>query len=166
MDEPGIVDRAQRAQDLAEDGERIAKGKRAALQDLLERLPVEELHRQEEIVVDLDDVVDLAHVRMVHGSRRARLAPQSLAHPVVGAVGVHALQGDGASQPRIPRDPDLAHSAFAEPPLDFVVCDSPSDHGTENTIIGQGRTSSRGTRSHATVSGESETIHRGIANAG
>jgi len=60
------------------------------------------------------DVVDLADVRMVERRNRARFLIEAL------LMRVQRLHGDRAVKSRIPRLPDFAHAACANPGEDFI----------------------------------------------
>src|SRR6185369_4915972 len=86
-----------------------------AMEDLAERLPVHELHRDEDRVAGGPDLVDRDDVRVVERGRRARLLLEALpAVRVGGELRREDLDRDLASEPRVARAVDLAHSSRAE----------------------------------------------------
>src|SRR6185436_13586312 len=74
MDEPCVVNRAERARQAHGERERLALGNRATLDGLRERLTVDELHHDVREVIDLADVQDGWKRRMTDPRERHRLA--------------------------------------------------------------------------------------------
>ena len=98
---------------------------------LVERLALDQLHREEVDPVRLFHGVDGHDRRVVEGGERLRLAPEAL--QPLGAPGHLArqhLEGYVTAELGIPRPVDLAHSAGAERGGDAVVGQGPADQGS------------------------------------
>src|SRR5262249_23499324 len=88
-----------------------------AIQERTQRLPVEPFHDDRRSAVgELDDVVNLDDVRMPQLSRDASFAKQSTS--LGGGLRLEDLQSNDAVRSQVPRFPDDAHAAFAEPVLE------------------------------------------------
>ena len=84
-------------------------------QPLLDRLPVDQLHRDEHAVAERAGVVDGDDVRVREAGDGARLAEQPRATLAGAAVEpLHDLEGDAAVQLRVVSRVDLAHAAAPE----------------------------------------------------
>ena len=89
---------------------------------LLQRLALEQLHRNEVLPLMLVDVVDGADVRMIQGGGRLGLPLESLQRmAVLGQLFGQELQGDGALEPGVLGLVDDTHAAAAELLQDPVV---------------------------------------------
>ena len=109
-----------------------ASGNPCSRQDAVERLPLDQLHRQEMHVrrfvffnrVDRDDA------RAIEGGEDLGLTLESReAVGVAGDVGRQHLQRDVAAELGVAGAIDLAHSASAQLGEDFVVAEGLADHG-------------------------------------
>src|SRR5262245_38596965 len=83
------------------------------LSDLLERLPLDEVHRVVVQALGLADLVHGHHVRMPDLGQRLGLAAQAVDRAVV-VRRRQDLHGDVALEALLPRQPHLAHAASAE----------------------------------------------------
>ena len=97
----------------------------SAVNHLAQRLPFDELHRDEVQVVRFADFVDVRDVRMIESGRRLRFANEPL-HPITvrSHLGGQNLQRNFAIQLCILRQVNFAHSAFADLRADFVTAES------------------------------------------
>ena len=122
MDDPVPVREAQRGEDLARVLDSDVHRRRAAPDDeLLERAPVEVLHRDVVRVLRLAAVVDRDDVRMVQRGGVLRLAPEPLDElGVVRVAVVEDLDRDPPAELLILREVDVGHAAGAELPDDHV----------------------------------------------
>jgi len=102
--------------DVARDGQRFVGGEAAdAAQQRREVFTVDVLHRDEDVMVDLDDVVKPADVRMRDLAAGAGLTIEPRARVVRRAETLgKELQRDGLAEPEIVGAIDLAHSAAPE----------------------------------------------------
>ena len=121
VDDPGGVRLGEPVGDLAGDVEQTPGRKRAGPQDLPQRLPVDELHRDEDRGVGGPDVVDRDDVVVIQSGGRARLLLEALVPVGIGGkLRRKHLDRDLAPQPRVPRAIDLAHPSGAERREDLV----------------------------------------------
>ena len=96
---------------------------------LRERLPLEQLHRDEVLALVLVDRVDGADAGVVEGRGRAGLALEALERVgVLGQLGGQELERDVPAELRVLGLVDDAHAAAAELRRDAVVGDRPADH--------------------------------------
>ena len=104
----------------ADDVEDLATGKLplgTRREDLIERLPVQEIHREEGLAVDLARLVSADDVRVIEPEREARLV---LEHRpmlgVVGEIGLQPLHDDGRVVGRrvVGREVDVGHATPPE----------------------------------------------------
>jgi len=113
---------------LVRGGQRLGDGHREVPQHLerhatgrdqrIQRLALDQLHREERRRTDLLDGMNGDDVRMVQRGNRVGLALE--AAPVVLVVGLQDLQRDVALQPAVVGAIDLAHPAGAEQGEDLV----------------------------------------------
>ena len=116
--------------DLHAEIEQEAGGHRLAVDDLVERLPLEQLHREEPLSLELVDGVDGADVRMVEGRRGARLALEPFDGRRRGRhFGRQELQRDRTAEPEILGLVHDTHAARADALDDLVMRDGAPDHG-------------------------------------
>ena len=102
---------------------------RAAGEAALERLPLEQLHRDEGAPLVLVRVVDRADVRVVEGRGRARLALEALdGLAVPGQLVRQELERHRAAQARVLGLVDDTHAAAADLLEDPVVGEGFADH--------------------------------------
>ena len=114
MDDPLLVQRPERAEHRERDLPGLPRRQRAACQTCAQRLAVEQLHREEQVVAVRVDFVELADVRVTDARGGTRLAPQPLPFLSIAAVRAQALDGDGAVETLVVRGIDHAHAAFAK----------------------------------------------------
>ncbi len=121
MDDSPLVRRCESEGDLPRDLERLALRKRAFLETLSKRLPLEQLHDCVGDAVGGADVVDRQDVRMREGGDRLRLPLEARERRgVAGDALGKDLDRDVPVEPRVPRPVDLAHPARAERRQDLV----------------------------------------------
>src|SRR4029453_1155217 len=94
-----------------------------------ERFALEQLHREEQLALLLDHLVELADIGVVHGRRRARLAPQALAGRRIVRAGADALDRDLTLQALVVGREDDAHAALTQLAGEAVVRDALQDGG-------------------------------------
>ena len=101
---------------------------RGAAQHSDDRLTLEVLHHQEEVVLFPSELVDVHHVRMPHTRGDARLVEEHLhEHRVPGEVGQDALDHDRrfeAARPAELPEKDLGHSARFQAAEHVVATDA------------------------------------------
>ena len=84
MDDAASVHGGERGEDVEGDRHALRYAHRPILKAPVERLALEQLHRDEQVIaLVVADVVDLADVRMIDARRGARLAPEALARGLV-----------------------------------------------------------------------------------
>ena len=109
--------------------ERDFERQRPVVDPVLQRLAVEELHRDERLALGLVDVVHRADVRVVERRGRARFALEALERTGLARQFVgQELQGDRAIEPHVLGLVDDAHAATAEAFRDLVMGDPLTDH--------------------------------------
>ena len=125
----------ERAQDLPRElDRRQRRSGPLADEQLLERRPVEVLHRDVVGAVDLAAVVDPDDVRMVQPGGVPRLPFESLDELVVARVAlVQDLQRDLPPELLVLGQVHVGHPARAEPALDAVA---PVEEGADQTVFG------------------------------
>ena len=132
MDHAGGVRALQAAGDLGDDPQRLADGRRAALEQRPQRATLHQLHRDEDRVTVLAHLVDRGDRRVAHGRRRLRLAQEALAPPrVADEIGRQHLQGDGPAQVLVLGLVDEAHPALADLGQDAEVREALLFHGCD-----------------------------------
>jgi len=85
MDDATAVQRGERPENGERDRHCVVEQHRAVFEAIVERLAGEQLHHDEDVVVDFADVEDLADGGMTDAGGGARLAPQ----PCAGVVAIH-----------------------------------------------------------------------------
>ena len=114
------------------DVEQAVERQRIVRDAAIERLAVEQLHRDEVLAVRFFDRVDRADVRMIERARRPRLALEPLERrPVARQLRRQELQRDASSELRVLGLIDDAHPAAAESTGDGVVENGFSDQDLE-----------------------------------
>ena len=115
VDDPAPVRVAERLQDLLGEVDRDVRRQRAALaHELLQRAPVDQLHRDVGRPVPLGAVEDADDVRVREPRRGLRLAPEALAElRVLGEAPAQQLQRHAAAEHLVLGAPDLGHAARA-----------------------------------------------------
>ena len=123
MDDPVAMRERERAEDLPRVVDRDRDRRRAvADEQLLERAPVEVLHRDVVGALGAAAVEDRDDVRVVQAGGALRLAPEPLDELLVGGMPVvEQLQRDAASELLILGEIDVRHPARAELALDHVA---------------------------------------------
>ena len=113
----------ERAPDLAEQAQGALNVELAARDEIGQRRPLDQSHRQEETIRGgLADLVDVEDVRMLDRSLQPALAAESLQEVgVVSELRTQDLQGHAAVKRYLNRLVDLAHPAPAEQLLDPVA---------------------------------------------
>src|SRR5262245_12447439 len=116
MDDARLVRGGQRRRDLNGNGERFVYRHPASLiQDLPQRLAVDELRRDELTAVGIAGFVNRENARMIEGGRCGGFLPEPPdAVLVVGVCAGENLQRDVAAKPRITGAIHLANAAMAE----------------------------------------------------
>jgi hypothetical protein len=119
--------------DLDAEVEHLADFQRPALDHLIERLALEQLHGDELRTVVLVDLVDRADVRMVQRRGGPRLAQEAIQRVlIVCAIRWQEFQRHLARQAEVFRLVDDAHPTGAERLQHPVVCDRLLDHRYRN----------------------------------
>ncbi len=131
---------------------------RAALDEVLERLALQQLHDDEGLALVLPDLVDRADVRVVEGGGGPGLAQEPVERgAVAGGLGGEELQGDGSVEDAVVCPVDDAHTAATELLDDPVVRDVLSDHlaspGGRHRMVRRAPKSTRGAGVSAVYSG-------------
>ena len=115
MDDPLAVRFLQRLGHLADDAHRFARLHGAAAEDGRQRLALDQLHHDEDLLALLFDGEDGGDVGVIELGDGARLAQEArLPLRIVGDVVGEDLDGHFAQQPRVLGAPDLTHPACAE----------------------------------------------------
>src|SRR5438105_3652981 len=92
---------------------------------MLEIRSLDELHRDEQMAVNLAEIVNRDDVRMLERSRCLRFAEESLAESrVLRDALAHHLDGDGTIEHRVHGAIDDAHGAFSDLRDDLVFPDA------------------------------------------
>ena len=129
VDDARLVGLLQPAPDLARDLEGAQEVELAALDEGLDGLALDELHRDEEALGPLVHVVDLGDCGMGDRGRRARLLQEAaLAVLVARPLGRQHLEGHQPAEAGVAGLVDDAHAALPEQLLDLVVLDGLADH--------------------------------------
>ena len=123
VDDAVLVGVAQAGEHLHRDRDRALGRERALLlDDLLERAPLEVLHRDVRAAVGLAAVVDGDDVRVVEARGGLRLAPEALDElAVLGVALGHDLERDLAAEARVLGQVDRRHAADAQAPEHAVA---------------------------------------------
>ena len=121
MHDPLLVGGLQRARDLDRDAEGFLADQRAAVQALRQRLPFEALEDQEIDVRLGAHVVQHADVGVIEGGDGPGLPLEAMAPGRIGReAGWEDLEGDGATQARVPPFVNLAHAPGPDEAEDLV----------------------------------------------
>jgi hypothetical protein len=129
VDDARLVGFLEPARHLEAHLERAQKVELPGLDEGLDRLAGNQLHRDEDAVLVLVHVVDLGDRRVVHrrgGPRLPEKAP--LAVGVLRELRGQDLDRYQPSEPGVPGAVDDTHAALPELLLDLVVLDRPADH--------------------------------------
>ena len=112
----------ERIGDLRADVEHLAQVERFAQQPPIERIAVEQFHRQIQLPLVFVEAVDGADVGVIERRRGARLAAEALHGFLVrGAAGRQHLEGDLAPEFQVLRAVHHAHPASAQLVEDAIV---------------------------------------------
>jgi len=123
------VRRIQRVRDLDPQIQDLLQLHRLAVDPLLERLPLHQLHHDEGVALVLGDLVDHADAGVIEGGGGARLPLESLERlGVVRQLVGQQLEGHATLEAHVLRLVDDAHAAAAEPAQDPVVGQRLADH--------------------------------------
>src|SRR5918999_259116 len=115
MDHAVSVSETRRLEDLADDRHRLARGK-PPVDQLLQRLALEELHRDVVGAVELAPIEDPDDVRVLKGGGGLRLAAEALDElTVLGEPVVEHLQRHTALKVAVLDAPDVRHAAGSDP---------------------------------------------------
>jgi hypothetical protein len=129
MDDAVRVRRLDRVGDLGREVHDASLGQRPRLEQVLQRLPLEQFHHQEAASLVLAEVVDGADIGMIERRGGARLPLETLDRGgVIREPRREELERDVASQASVLRPIDNAHSAAAEFVEDPVMRDDGPDH--------------------------------------
>ncbi len=123
VDDPVAVERVESREDGQRDRQGVGGRKRAAGQALGQRLPLQQLHGEEQLVPLLAKLVQLADGRMVDPRGRARLALQAFARRGVRRLRPQRLDRDRAVEPLVVRRVDDTHAPFTQDAGDPVTAD-------------------------------------------
>ena len=123
MDDAGRVQRREGRQHPAPERDRLRDRQRPAAQPVRERLPLEQLHGDEQLAAVLADLVHLADVRVVDPGRGPGLPAEAPAGRVV-RLG-DRLHRDSTAEAVVLGREDDAHPALPEPVEDAVAAEVP-----------------------------------------
>jgi hypothetical protein len=124
MDEVDLVGGVERLRDGLEEPQRAGSLELSRDDEVLQRGPPHEAHRDEQGAVDLAGLVDGDDVRVVDGRLDLPLAAEPLAERLVGAqLRREDLERDEALERDLSRGVDDPHSAVAEDALDAIAGD-------------------------------------------
>jgi len=108
-----------------EDGEgrlpRLAKRNRSALQTLVERFAVEQLHCEKERFTVFANLVDLTDGRVIDARSGPGLPPETRSRIAVVAAGSQHLDGHGPVETIVVGEIDHTHAAFTQALDDAVA---------------------------------------------
>jgi hypothetical protein len=137
VDDALLVGRGQSVREGRSDRHQALDRHPALGDELVERLPLDELHGQEVDALGLLDGVHGDDAGVVEGGERLRLALEAL-EPLRarGHLGRQHLEGHVAPELRVGRAVDLAHPAGAERRGDPVVGERLSDQGRSPPELG------------------------------
>ena len=123
IDQPARVQGVEGVEDLQRNGGGVGRRQRPACHARAERLARKELHRHDQPVVGLLDLVELADVGMRDAGRGPGFTPQPFARRVVG-LAANRLQSDGTVEPLIAGRVHDPHASLADLPFDLVASDT------------------------------------------
>ncbi len=96
-----------------------------------ERVLVNQLHDDIGLLPILANIVDRANVRMIQRRGHASLSLKSLQEVrILDAIRRQEFQGDLTAEPRILREEDLPHAAFAQSLENFIMREPPREVGS------------------------------------
>ena len=129
MDDAPVVRGGEGVGELRPDLEQSLQRQATLGDEAVERLPLDELHRQEVDAFGLLDGEDADDARVVESGERLGLPLEALPPlRVRGHLGRKDLEGHVAPQLRVGGTVDLAHSPGADPGRDAVVGERLADH--------------------------------------
>ena len=126
VNQTGFMRVRERVGNLERVAARHIERQRAAVQTLLQRDALHQLHAQVGPAVVLADVVDVADIRMREPRRLPRLGQQAGVGRRVAAAPQH-LEGVIALEPQMPGAVHVAHPAGSQPLADLVIADPGPD---------------------------------------
>ena len=133
MDDAGLVGRLQRLGDLGRDGEGLFDRDRAALDEVVEPLALDQLHHQDVDAVEVLEAVEDCNVRVIEGGEDPGLALEAgVALGVRSEVLGQGFERDLTAELRVGGAPHLPHPAFAELCGDLVEAEAGT--GTEGHV--------------------------------
>ena len=121
MDDVPAVQRAERTKNAERRGDGFVRLERTVFQTARERLAAQELHHDEELIVGLADVVDLADAWMADAGSGSRFTPETRLGLAVRGQRADDFDGDFALESGIERTIHVAHSARTKTGDDFVL---------------------------------------------
>ncbi len=122
MDDAVVVGELEGVADLGDDGQGLAGGEAAAVDEVAQGDAVHELHEQIKIAAGLAEVVDGDDVRVVEAGQGLGLAGEALGEGGVGAaLGGEELEGDEAAEGFLAGLVNHAHAAAAEAGKDLQL---------------------------------------------
>ena len=131
-----LVRRLESSCRLDGDIERVLQLEWPGLDLLLQRLAFEESHGNEGLAFDFTDLVDVADVGVIEGSRRFRFSPEPrLYFLVTEQVSCQEFQSYRTLEVRVLGLVNDTHAALAELPGDLVVRDGSVDHAFPSNRI-------------------------------
>ncbi len=125
---PAACATRERGERLPREDDRVLLGEAPPrLQEVGERAPLDELHREVPVGADLPEVVDLDDPRVVQPRGGPRLLEEALdVEVVLGELLGEELQRDVALERDVPRPEDASHPAPSQLLQDLVAPERPS----------------------------------------
>jgi hypothetical protein len=117
-------------EDVQRDGDRLVDIERSVLETMRERLSLEQLHDDVDVVVGFTDVVNLANAGVADARGCSRFAPD--ASPRVGPARAQRFHRHLSTQPRIAGAIDVAHPARSDE-RDHLIVTEPFASGERHT---------------------------------
>ena len=107
--------RVERVANLKRVVDHLIDAERPVIDSMIERVPFEQLHRDEWRALELVDLVDRADIRMIERRCRARFAHEALEHlPILGAARAQELERNGTTELYVFGAIYHAHAAFTQ----------------------------------------------------
>jgi hypothetical protein len=134
VDDSGLVCGLKRIGDLQRHFQDLGAEKRFARDHVLEGLPLQQLHHDEGLTLELVNFVNRANVGVIETGSGPRFALKSLQGlRVADKLGWEELQGDASPQSEIQSAVDNAHTAAAQFFFDPVMRDDLAQHRSSAT---------------------------------
>ncbi len=114
MDDAVAVQGVQSREHAQRDRQSVSRRQRRLRQPLRQRLPLQQLHGQEELPVLLAQLVELTDGRMIDACRHTRLALEPLPRLGIGGIRPQRLDRDGTFEAVVVGRIDHAHASLAE----------------------------------------------------